>query len=625
MEETKKLLEDFARYKTTNVTFHAGDVLEHSIWSALYTNHLFAINDPLVQGINPKFRKAVVVASLLHDIGKGGDGQYIFYEKPNHPEIGGYYFGQGFYPDPRIDLRKVVSELGERENYELIKFLVRWHWMIGGIYGQQSPKTEAWDLYADFNISCHIDKIPFEKRAEYFRMLYVVWVSDLLATQRYPYDIDPGMPLELSNPPANHKGNNMYEVYKVASKNDIREHVIRVFEMGYERPDFRDQIDLYSGYKTKIKGIYYNRFDKEGNPVLWKEMAVDINKLYPDTDIVVREQKEKCKRFLEHSDIMEIPLFQAFPELTELPKEKLIELYGIVCGVNYKYVCPMIRPIEEKFSGTDIVKLPKDTIVYHGRGYNTCEPPNIGILKPFWLFLEKKYAYVYAVGRDEKAVFPTKGYCWNVLSYKIARNCRLLNLDKQEVREYLRKALSEFMCEKWYITEGIMSDLDAEDEESKTYGDLIKYMFPSEKTRVSNTVADLNLAITLSKVFPNIDGWYIGEHKTFDPDTQKYGIIDPEIVIFKPYELVKLVEHDYFDAERLGGILDRCKQTKDEKICMKDITSMFKEGKIICLEYSEKVQCYLPDELSSLKMVTDQQYKKIESEVKKGNVIIKIV
>lgn len=85
--QLETLLRDMREYKTTNARFHAGHVFEHSLWVARSTINLF--NTHWTTRTNDLFTpKTLVIASLLHDIGKCGDNVYSFKEKPAHPREG---------------------------------------------------------------------------------------------------------------------------------------------------------------------------------------------------------------------------------------------------------------------------------------------------------------------------------------------------------------------------------------------------------------------------------------------------------------------------------------------------------------------------------------------------------
>lgn len=81
------LVRDMKEYKTTNARFHAGHVFEHSLWVARSTINL--LNTHWSTRTNDLFTpKTLIIASLLHDIGKCGDGVFSFKEKPAHPREG---------------------------------------------------------------------------------------------------------------------------------------------------------------------------------------------------------------------------------------------------------------------------------------------------------------------------------------------------------------------------------------------------------------------------------------------------------------------------------------------------------------------------------------------------------
>lgn len=81
------LLRDMKEYKTTNARFHAGHVYEHSLWVARSTLNLLSTH--WTTRTNDLFSpRVLVIASLLHDIGKCGDQIYSFNEKKDHPRDG---------------------------------------------------------------------------------------------------------------------------------------------------------------------------------------------------------------------------------------------------------------------------------------------------------------------------------------------------------------------------------------------------------------------------------------------------------------------------------------------------------------------------------------------------------
>lgn len=84
------LLSDMRRYETTNARFHAGHVFEHSVWVSRATINLLN-SEWKTKCDSMESMKNVVLASILHDIGKCGDLVLQFNEKPEHPVRGFEY------------------------------------------------------------------------------------------------------------------------------------------------------------------------------------------------------------------------------------------------------------------------------------------------------------------------------------------------------------------------------------------------------------------------------------------------------------------------------------------------------------------------------------------------------
>lgn len=626
------LFNDFKRYKTTNIGFHAGDVFEHSVWSGFFVWYMFQTKHKNVTGLNPKFERLLIAAALLHDIGKGGDNALTFFDKPNHPEIGGYYFEQNKYitvDGKKLNLLTVLDDLHiNRNQYSIIKFLVKYHWMIGGILADMTMASQdrvLWKLYYDFNIVYHNEKIEQYSRVELFMMLYVVWTADLMATQRFPYSIE-GFPYSIKNPPAVHPGQNMYIIHKI-DQLTIRTDLLKIYIEGYEHFDFSNDFIFY-GRQIKSNGNYYISGYSQ-NPFIWKKETqeekdkreIEENKEQKPVRFQIKTKKfselkvpesylipEKiCKDRMK--DPMDIPLFQGFPEIIKgLNRDQICKVYGVAVHSDIYYGYEFPYPVESKDFNCLIVN--QGQKLYHGRGYTECEPPNIGIEKAFWVFLEKKYAYTYATGRDEFAMFPIEGkYCWNLITYKTKKQLELINLSDIQVRNSLRAYLKDFnIADSWYIRLGLFDHT-----EYPTFEDVLNYMFPNDldptqPDRVSQTEVDIPMAKFLGKVLVGIDGWFIESKSML-----------PEVVIFKPYEILEQIKIESFDGERMTELLNRCTSKGISDIdCKSKITKMFKSNELVCLNYPDKIHCYLIEEFMDNKIVSPEEYEKIKESLAQG-------
>ena len=88
----ENLINEMKKYKTTNTGFHVGENLfEHSAWTALQLEKWFGEKNFYVKHIDKDYKDLTILCGFLHDIGKLGDGDICFYDKPDHPEIGYKY------------------------------------------------------------------------------------------------------------------------------------------------------------------------------------------------------------------------------------------------------------------------------------------------------------------------------------------------------------------------------------------------------------------------------------------------------------------------------------------------------------------------------------------------------
>jgi hypothetical protein len=114
------LLDDMKEYKTTNTVFHAGHLYEHSIWVARAVINLLRSRCAQDIALNYNLIKILVVAGLLHDIGKAGDLQFVFFEKRAHPETGFLYITGNNYV--KYCIKKTGGEFIFKNLFEELNF-----------------------------------------------------------------------------------------------------------------------------------------------------------------------------------------------------------------------------------------------------------------------------------------------------------------------------------------------------------------------------------------------------------------------------------------------------------------------------------------------------------------------
>ena len=149
------LMDNFKNYITTNVSFHEGDLYQHSIWTALVVDQWFENHESYVEGLSARDRKLAVLAALLHDIGKAGDLAFVFYTKPDH-DIKGLEYLTGKKPfnltrDKTFDFVKFFASLGLSEDeIKMIAILVGCHNQMGVLLRKLPPKTDNLDELSKF-------------------------------------------------------------------------------------------------------------------------------------------------------------------------------------------------------------------------------------------------------------------------------------------------------------------------------------------------------------------------------------------------------------------------------------------------------------------------------------------
>jgi len=248
--EFRDLIKDFEKYKTTNTDFHAGDLIEHSTWAAFYVNDLYTnldMDNPLHKvwnqqyvdeaqraGINVDDKKVLILAAFLHDIGKGGDGNTTYYDKPDHEITGATYIDLNSYRDINsniIDLEKMFNDFGLSElEVNIIKVLVGGHWLIGKVIGK-SNSAENFIKEFEKVYKSYISDPDTNLFKLVAMMQLIICIADVMATKKYEghsTDIDefPQIPLVTDG---QHKPSKyMFEVFKY--KTIIAKFVLLVYK-----------------------------------------------------------------------------------------------------------------------------------------------------------------------------------------------------------------------------------------------------------------------------------------------------------------------------------------------------------------------------------------------------------
>lgn len=195
--EISLLLDQMALYKTTNIDFHAGNLLEHSIWTLLFAEQL-VLNTPKYGIPDLEIQKKIAAIAFIHDIGKMApnsdrvtkrSADCVYFSIPEHPGIGGDYI-RGTRSLPILDknmkeigsfkINDLLGELGLREtDLPIVAKIIDLHWDLGEyiLHWQGNDDLKTVDAY--------IDHVGSNEPFVFFYALIIVSVADVMASQPY--------------------------------------------------------------------------------------------------------------------------------------------------------------------------------------------------------------------------------------------------------------------------------------------------------------------------------------------------------------------------------------------------------------------------------------------------------
>lgn len=205
------LIQQYNLYHTTNVNFHAGNLLEHSIWTLLYTEKLV---DKYTK-LNDENKRLIAYTALIHDIGKMGrldktvpnikTKNLVYFDVPDHPEVGAQYLIKGELPlvDPNtltitgsLKLFDLTKEMGvNTDKLYIVASMVALHWLYGSEVVSKLNQGENPQYIYDRYVYMCIDKLStlnllqYYKQKQYilfmFQGLIMLSIADVLGMQPY--------------------------------------------------------------------------------------------------------------------------------------------------------------------------------------------------------------------------------------------------------------------------------------------------------------------------------------------------------------------------------------------------------------------------------------------------------
>ena len=256
----KTYYEQLDLYECTNINFHAGNLLEHSVWTLLWAEYLLDGVDKfefLQVDNNFEFKKVIAFTAFIHDIGKiepekhrehniynEKRNKYIYYNIPKHSQYGyDYIIGNQQFPlykDNKVygnmEIDTMLKDFGINVRFKnFIAGIILLHWDFGSIlkiYNSNTKKVQEM-LTEYLSKAYNIIKPTNAKNFKIFIIgLITVSISDILATQPYGIKrittIRPTSPDTvnkrskyfpyISNITKNYKGINLLEISNLLTK-----------------------------------------------------------------------------------------------------------------------------------------------------------------------------------------------------------------------------------------------------------------------------------------------------------------------------------------------------------------------------------------------------------------------
>ena len=199
-------------FKTTNVKFHAGNLIEHSIWSLLWAE--FYLSRPyFVEHFNPLLKKMLSFSAFIHDIGKMDysntkknltTNSLYYFNSVDHPKYGEDLInGVKIYRivDPNtlkqtsdiLNIDELIREFSPDliEYKSIIALIILNHWYFGEIfknyknYVKKEDKQTLCENYLETIYNSSKSFKTYEIFYDSLRVIMLVSIADISATQPY--------------------------------------------------------------------------------------------------------------------------------------------------------------------------------------------------------------------------------------------------------------------------------------------------------------------------------------------------------------------------------------------------------------------------------------------------------
>jgi len=198
-----KLYSEYSNYKSTNINFHSGNLLEHAVWSLLWAEDIVN-SEPFNNILTEKQKKLTCFISYIHDIGKMQPdssenikremNNIYYFAIKDHPLVGSEYVSgkkdiklvDGTQINIKKDILSMLSDIGLDKSYlYIVELVLLYHTHIGIVISSSNNDFQK----IKKEMTKFIDTLPKFNTEEEFRIfiiiLLVVSLADMYATQPY--------------------------------------------------------------------------------------------------------------------------------------------------------------------------------------------------------------------------------------------------------------------------------------------------------------------------------------------------------------------------------------------------------------------------------------------------------
>ena len=205
----KIFMEQLSLYQCVNVNFHAGNLLEHSIWTLLFAEKIMKDRMLKPPFEDDKLFRTIAFAAFIHDIGKMSPDharknterdKFIYFAVKTHPDIGYDYivgakklpvFDEKLRVTGKLDIDNLFRAFGiDLENKEAVAAAVKLHWDFGAVLKNFNADSRADKLeyYSDIymkKVGRVFNKGGRDLMRAFFYMLLVISIADINGAQPY--------------------------------------------------------------------------------------------------------------------------------------------------------------------------------------------------------------------------------------------------------------------------------------------------------------------------------------------------------------------------------------------------------------------------------------------------------